>query len=159
MVPGHDGDEEGEVDEHVDEADGERRDGDDEAREVDFADQVGVADDAGAGGFEGRGEELPGEEAAEDDDGVGGTLAGELGEASEDDGEDEGGDHGAQRAPQNAEYGLLVAYGEVAPGEDEDEFAVLPKVAPILTESGAGFYDGFLHGAHFSTTLRAGTPT
>ena len=50
--------------------------GDDESGEVDFGDEIGVADETGAAFGEGIGEELPGEEAREDEEGVGDTPGG-----------------------------------------------------------------------------------
>ena len=44
--------------------------GDDESGEVDFGDEIGVADETGAAFGEGIGEELPGEEAREDEERV-----------------------------------------------------------------------------------------
>ena len=51
-------------------------DGDDESGEVDFGDEIGVIDETGAAFGEGIGEELPGEEAREDEEGVGDTPGG-----------------------------------------------------------------------------------
>ena len=89
LIPEHHPDEDGEADQKIDERHDDGGGGDDEAREIDLADEVGVADEAAGGARERGGEELPGQHAGEDHQGVGcSAFAGQLGHFAEDDGED-----------------------------------------------------------------------
>ena len=76
MIIGEEQGEEDRGDGEVDEAGEDATDGDDESGEVDFGDEIGVIDETGAAFGEGIGEELPGEEAREDEEGVGDTPGG-----------------------------------------------------------------------------------
>lgn len=69
-----------------------------------------------------------------------GTFAGEFGHFAEDDGEHQHGGEGLDERPGQADDGLFVADGDVAPGEHEEEFAVSPQVAPVVFFGEAGFY-------------------
>lgn len=99
LVPDHDQD--GEADEEIDQGDHDGGGGDDEPGEIDLADGVGVADQAVGGFGQGSGEELPGQQAGEDQEGVGGGAgAGHLGEGAEDEGEDDQGQEGPAAGPR-----------------------------------------------------------
>ena len=56
----------------------------------------------------------------------------EFGDAAEDDGEDDHGEERTDDAPGNSHDGLLVADEDVAPGQEIKQFAVAPKVAPVV---------------------------
>ena len=104
--------------------------------------RLAVADQALAGRGERRGEEHPGEHGGEDHEGIGrGAFGGQPGHLAEDHGHD---DHRQERlddGPGDADDGLLVADGDVAPGEDVEQLAVAPEVGPVLAVGPAGLED------------------
>ncbi len=145
-VPDHHADQDDEADEEIDEGDNDGSSGDDQPREVDLGDEVGVAHQAIGGIGQSGGEEGPRQHAGKDHQGVGGgALAGELGDLAEDDGENHHGQEGPDQRPGDADDGLFVADRNVAPGEDLEELPVVPEVAPVVLLGAAGFEDGF-HG-------------
>ena len=92
----------------------------DQAREVDLADQVGVADHAARGVAEHRREQGPRQQAGEDHQRVGRPrFARQLGDVAEHDREDHHGQERPDEGPGDADDGLLVAHRDVAPGEDQ----------------------------------------
>jgi hypothetical protein len=48
---------------------------------------------------------------------------------------------GPRQDPGQADESLFVAHGDIAPGEDGEEFAVAPAVAPVVTLGKAGLDD------------------
>ena len=101
-----------------------RRRWDDQAREIDFRDQVRVADEAG-----GRPGEAVGEESrrqAADQDGYF-SPSGDLGDLRRT--EHSSGGQGLEDRPCDAEHRLFVAHLDVTPDEEVEELAELPKLA------------------------------
>src|SRR5437762_4099149 len=114
------------------------RNGKNEAREIDFGDEVLALDDDVGGGSERRGEIRPGDERGKIENGIGQAVGGELGEASEEESEDEHVENGLQDDPEDANGGLFVADFDVAPDEEVKQFAVGPDFAEAQLEEAAG---------------------
>jgi len=136
-----------EADEKIDERRDERGRRDDHPGKVNLADQAGVVDQAAGGFAQGVREQGPGQHGRKNHQGVGGTaVAGELGDASEDDGEDGHREQRAYNGPENPDDSLLVTDGDIPPGQDQKELAVAPEISPVVFLRAAGFDDkhGFL---------------
>src|SRR5262249_22946955 len=135
-------------DQEIDQAGHDGAGRDDQAREIDFGDQVGVADQAVAGFGERGGEELPGQQSGEHEQrvwDVGGRR--QLGDFAEHEREHDHRDERPDQGPGDADDSLFVADEDVAPGEEIEQLAVPPKVAPVLALGAAGLDDyGFTHG-------------
>jgi hypothetical protein len=87
---------------------------------------------------------LPREHGAHDEQGVGGgARRREFGNAAEDDGEYDGGEERPDDSPGDADDGLFVSDKDVAPGEEVEQLAVAPEVAPVVLLGAAGFYEEF----------------
>ena len=88
------------------------------------------------------GEQEPGQHAGEHQDGIGrGAVARQLGEPAEHDREDHHGQERPDHRPGDADDGLLVAHRDVAPGQDREQLAIGPEVAPIVALGAAGLED------------------
>src|SRR6266436_7322233 len=111
--------------------------GQDEAGEINFGDEVLVVDDDVSGHLEGVGEIGPGNERGKIKDGIGEAVGGELGEAAEEYVEDQHVQNGLENDPENADGGLFVADLDVAPDEKIKEFAVGPDFAEAELEKAA----------------------
>lgn len=144
-VPKHEAREQRAGDEQIDESDeyyGGRRD---EPREVDLRDQVGVVQNALRTFSECRGKERPGKHAGHDKQRIGNVAGGrELCELTEEHGKDDHRQQRTQQRPGDADRGLFVADREVTPSKEEEEFAVVPEVAPVLARRATGLDDEFL---------------
>ena len=89
-----------------------------------------------------RREQEPGQHAGEDQDRIGrGAVARQLREPAEDDREDHHGQERPDDRPGDADHGLLVAHGDVAPGEDREELAIVPEVRPVVALGAARLED------------------
>src|SRR5690242_13734242 len=114
------------------------RNGENEAREIDFGDEVLAFDDDVGGGGE-RGSEIgPGDERGEIKDGVREAVGGQLRKAAEKESEDEHVENGLQDDPEDADGGLFVADLDVAPDEEVKQLAVGPDFAETQLEEAAG---------------------
>ena len=136
----------GEQDQHhaeIDQRDRDGRERHDEPGKINLRDEVGVGHEAAAGVGEGRGEKLPGQQSAQHEQRVGRVAGGHAGELAEDEGEHRQGDGGLDQRPDDAEHGLLVAHLDVAPGEEAQQFAETPEVAPVVPAGAAGLEDQF----------------
>ena len=141
-VPQHQAGQDRETHQEIDQRDHDRRQRHDQTREVDLADQVGVADHADRGLAQHRGEQRPGQQAREHHDRVGcAALRRQLGERAEHHGEDHHGHERPHEGPDDADHGLLVAHRDVAPGQDEEELPVAPEIEPVLVVGPARFED------------------
>ena len=69
------------------------------------------------------------------------AVAGQPGDAPEDDGEHNHRQEWSNDGPQDADDGLLVSDRHVAPGQHVKKFPVAPQVAPIVALGAAGFDD------------------
>ncbi len=143
----HHAGEDDEADEEINKRDDNRGGRDDEPREVNLADEVGVADEAIGGLGQGGGEEGPRQHAGKNHQGVrSGTFGGEFGDFAEDDSEDDHGEEGTNDGPEHPDHSLFVADGDIAPSKDGEEFPVMPEVAPIVFLGAAVFEDDFHRG-------------
>ncbi len=131
MVPEHHANEDGAGEAEIDDGGSDGGEGDGEAREVDFGDEAFGADDGVSGGGDGGGEEGPGEEAGVDEDGVGDATGFHFGHPAKEDGEDDHVHEGLEDGPGGAEEGLFVADFDIAPDEEEEEFAVFPELGDV----------------------------
>jgi hypothetical protein len=146
VVDHHAGDD-GEADQEINERDDHSGGGDNEPREVNLADEVGIADEAVGGLGQGGGEEGPRQHAGKDHQGVRrSAFGGEFRDFPKDDGEDHHGEEGADHGPKNADDGLFVADRDIPPSKDGEELPVVPEVSPVIFFGAAIFEDGF-HGA------------
>lgn len=102
-----------------------------QAREVDFAKEVGVGCEGGAGAGEAGGEVTPKDVAGHVEEHLGQAVGGELGDVAEDDGEHQRGEQRLNQEPQRAKDGLLVARDEIAADEEADQVAIMPDVAQL----------------------------
>ena len=165
-VDGHQPEQHDEGDAEVDQPREHGRDGDDEAREVDLGEQVGVAHEAQSRSVTGAGEEVPGQQAAEAEDRVrarrrAGLLIPQR--LVEDDREDDHREERLQHGPGDAQHRLLVADEDVAPGEEVEQLAVLPELAQLERRPAALALDTYealferhsylAHGAHMHLPL------
>ena len=130
-------------DREIDKGNNDRARGHDQAREVNFGDQVRVIDQAAAAFAERSGEELPRQHRGEDHDRVGDAIRGELGDAAKDESENNHREQRTQHRPENADDGLFVAHEHVAPGEEVKELAVTKEIAPVIPLGVPGFDDQF----------------
>ena len=146
LVPDHQRHEDREADEKIDEGDHHRRDRHDQPREIHLADQIGIADEAVRGIGQCGGKEAPGQHAGKHHQRIGRrAVRRQLGQLAENDGEHHHGQERPDERPGSPDHRLLVAHGDVAPGQDLKKLAVLPQVAPIVALSAAGFDYGFLY--------------
>jgi hypothetical protein len=129
VIDSHQDEQHGERDDEVNESRQDRSQRDREAREVHLGEQVGAAYQARSGPLQSRSEQLPGEQAGEDEDRIGAPLRGHLDETAEDDREDDHGQHRLHHGPAHAQHGLLVADQDLLPGEKEQELAIAPEFA------------------------------
>ncbi len=97
-----------------------------QAREVDFAEQAGVADEGLRGFVQAVGEVGPDDGAGEVEQEGRQVVGGQAGDVAEDYGEDQGGEQGLDQVPQGAQDGLLVDGDEVAAHEEQHQVAVAP---------------------------------
>ena len=118
----------GEGDGEVDHRRGHRRERDDQAREeVDLPGQrILAAAHALAGRGDRIGKKKPGQQAGEDEQRIGSSSRRHLGNTTEEQAEDHHRGERLQDRPRGAEDRLLVANLDVAPGEEEKQFAVTP---------------------------------
>ena len=140
-VPEHQPDQNESGDQEVHEADDHRAGRDDQPREVHLGDHAGIADQALTRAAEGIGEELPGQQGGEHQDRIGGTPGGQFGQLAEYQREHQHGQQGPAQRPQDADDGLFVAHQDVAPGEEQEQLAIAPQVAPVVALGAAGFDD------------------
>jgi hypothetical protein len=136
-IDDYEADEQPELDAEGDQVGDQDRDRHRQAREVDLAEETGVADE-GLGGLRQAGGEVcpddgPGHVEEERRDAVGG----QSGDPAEDHGEDNGGQQRLQQVPERAEDGLLVLRDEVAPDEQAHQVAVCPELAQVQVVPGA----------------------
>ena len=73
--------------------------------------------------------------------GYGMPFGRQFGDPAEDDRENHHGEERSEQRPDDADGGLLVADEDVAPGEEVEELAVAPQVAPVVLLRPAGFDD------------------
>ena len=117
----------------------------DQPREIDLADEVGVADQAVGGVAEAGREEGPRQHAGEHHQRIGGgAVGGQLGDAAEDDGEDHHGQKRPDHRPRRADHRLLVAHRQVAPRQDVEQLAIAPEIAPVIALLAAGLDDDYV---------------
>ena len=69
------------------------------------------------------------------------AFAGQFGHLAKDEGKDQHGEQGLQEGPGDADDRLLVADGDIAPGEHPEQFAIAPEVTPVVPLGAAGFED------------------
>ena len=136
-VDGRDDSENDAADGEIDEAGKDGRDGKNQAGEIDFGDDALIFDDDVGGSLEGSGEVSPRDEGSEIENGIGEAERGEFGEAPEEQSENEHGEERLEDNPGDANGRLLVADLDVAPNEEEEEFAILPKFSEAQLEPGA----------------------
>ena len=114
--------------------------GNDEARKINLGNQVGVANQAVAGLAHGGGKKLPRQVRRHDEQGIrNGARRGQLGNLAEHDGEHNRREQRPDDGPRHADDGLLVADGDIAPREDDEQLAVAPEVAPVVFLRATGF--------------------
>ena len=51
------------------------------------------------------------------------------------------GEERAHDGPSDANHRLFVAHGDIAPSENGEQFAIVPKVGPVVPLGAAGFED------------------
>jgi len=132
VVPEHKPAHEDQCNKEIDEAGNHRAGGDNQSWEIDFGNEVGIADKAVARFAQRRGKELPGEHGAHHQQGVGdGDGRWEMGEASKDQSKNYRGDERSDDSPGDANDRLFVADQNIAPGQEVEEFAVTPKIEVV----------------------------
>jgi len=86
---------------------------------------------------------LPRQQRREGEHRVRHMIGGQLGDPPEDDGEDDHRQKRPDEGPENADGGLLVPDGDVAPRQKPQQLTRLPDLGEVeLRESAAGFDDG-----------------
>lgn len=145
-------DEEDELDEHLDEIAGGAAEGDDEAGEVDFAEDVGIGrKDVGADG-EGLVEVVPEQDACHVEEGLRGAIGADAGEATEHEHIHDRGEEWLDDVPERAEDGLLVLGNDVTLDIHDVEIAIMPEAFEVyVKEAAAGGDDMLLHRCKFIT--------
>ena len=102
--------------------------GNDDAREIDFADEIGVADNAVRCFAQNCREQKPRQHARKDHDRIGrGALARQVGEPAEHDRKHHHREKRANNRPGDADDGLLVADRDIAPSEDREQARDRPR--------------------------------
>lgn len=140
--------------EEIREDDGER---DDEAWEVDLAEEIGVVGEDRAAGHEVLLEIIPTELIAEVEEDGGNAVRGHPGDAAHEEGIDERSEEGIEDEPCGAEDGLLVLRGELAVDEEGEEVAIFPKLSPMEAEPGlVGLDDCLVRGERSERRGRRG---
>jgi hypothetical protein len=62
----------------------------------------------------------------------GASVAGEFGDPAKNDGENDHRQKWPDNCPENSDDGLLVAYGDIAPGQDQEKLPVSPEFCPVV---------------------------
>src|SRR5204863_4976840 len=103
--------------------------GHDEAREVHLGDELLVLYEAVCSERDGRGEERPGNESAEEEDWIGRAAGWDAGQAPEEDTEDDHGRERLEHRPRRSQRRLLIADLDVPPHQEVEELTVLPELS------------------------------
>ena len=133
--------EEGELDgegDQVGKQDGDRHR---QAREIDLAEQPGVADKRGGGLVQAVGKVAPDHRAGHVEEELRQAVGGQLGNLPEDHREGDGGQQGLDEVPQRAEDGLFIDGDEISAHEEEHQVAVAPQVAQLQVQPAAARLD------------------
>lgn len=138
-IVGHESQQNYETDEEIHEGSHHRGGGNDQPWKVDFADQVGVAYQA-VGRFSQRGgKKGPRKQGRKDHEGIRRVpVAGQPCHPAKDHRENHHGQKRPEDRPGNPDNRLLVAYGDVAPGQNKEELPVAPEVHPVVFLGAAG---------------------
>jgi hypothetical protein len=143
LIPDHHADQDDKTYEEVDESDDHGGGGNNEPGKIDLADEVGVVDQTSRSFREGGGKKGPRQHAGEDHQGVRRrALSGEFGNPAEDDGKNDHRQEWTDQRPSDANDGLFVTDGDIAPSEDGEQLPIMPKIAPIVFFGMAGFKNG-----------------
>ena len=138
--PGQQQKQQHEINPEVDQRHDRGRGGNNDARKIDLADEVGVGDETIRGLAQNAGNEKPRQHPGENQDRIGHrAVARKLGELAENDREDRHGQSRPHNRPDDADHGLLVTHRDVAPREDGEEFAIGPDIAPVVAFRSARF--------------------
>ncbi len=129
--------EEQELDAEGDQVRDQDGEGDSQAREVDLAEQPGVADEGVGGLVEAIGKIAPDDGAREVEQEGRQVVGGQAGDVAEDDGEDQGGQDGLDQVPERSQDGLFVDGDEVAPHEEQHQVTVAPQLVQAQVPPGA----------------------
>ena len=110
----------------------EGRERDQDAREVDALHEVLARDDAVRGGEDSECDELPRKKRREGCQGVGSAGGVEVAELPEEEREHTGEQQRLQDGPEHADRALLVADGQIPPGEEGEQLARVDHLAQAL---------------------------
>ena len=102
-----------------------------DAREVDLSDECPVGDEASARKRDRGGEVCPGKQRRVREYRIRDAVRGEVRELPEDECERNHRQERLQDRPRDADRRLLVANGDVAPGEPEQQLAVVPQLGDV----------------------------
>ena len=139
-------------DDEIDQFGEHRGEGQNDARKVDLAQQVGFGDEAVGAFGDGIGEIGPGHQGGEAEQGIGHAVGTDLGEFAEDDGEN---DHGKKRLndrPANAEHRLGVTDFNTPPDQEVKQIAILDQFFPVDEFPALAWFDDNL--MRFHTTSK-----
>jgi hypothetical protein len=128
-------------DEEIDEARDHAARRNDQPREVNLGNQVGIGHKAVAAFRQGGGKKLPRKHTAEHEQRIGHPAGRHLAEPAKHQGQYDHGEKRADEGPGHTDYRLLVADEKVAPRQEIEQFAVTPQIAPVVTLGAASFED------------------
>src|SRR5690606_19099109 len=121
--------------------------GHDQPREVDLGEQIAVGDEAACRFAEGRAEEGPGQGGGAYQQQARHVARHFTVEQPSDEGDDPLREQRPDHAPADADSGLLIAHQDIPPGQEAEQAAIGPQIAPVMASGGAGFKDDavFVH--------------
>ena len=126
-----DHDKEQQLDCEGDKRGGHARQRDDEAREIDFAEDAGIGSQHVGVLIEAGSEVVPHKDAAEIEDSLRYAASGDACQPAEDEHIHDGGEDGADEKPCQPEDGLFIDRDDVAPHIDGVEVAVVPDLLEV----------------------------
>ena len=128
------GDEETELDEHLNEVGGDARQRHDESGEVDLSEDSCIGDEDIRGYLEAGAEIVPQHDTGEVEQGLWGAVGGDAGQSAEHEHIHDRGEDGLDDEPEGSEHGLFVDGDDIAFDVHVVEVAIAPQVLNIDVE-------------------------